>query len=773
MKPPVLLGVLLCFTSSAFALTPVEVPRLENEPVLIDGRLDEPVWQQAAVFSGFYQYLPVDGRKAVDSTRVMVWYSPTAIHFGIEAYETHGEVRATLADRDKIAGDDYIYLVLDTYNDQRQAVLIGVNPLGQQADGILRDSDRGNSFISSGAGSYAVDLSPDFVYESRGQLTDYGFAIEIQVPFKSLRYQSDLVQNWGFNVIRKIQHSGYWSTWTRVLQANASFMAQNGSLQELTDLRRGRVLDISPEVTGTANRFEKNAGWGLDAHDPLGVNVRWGISNNFTLNGTINPDFSQVEADVAQIQFDPRRAVFVPEKRPFFLDGIELFESPTELVYTRRIANPLSAAKITGKTGNTNIAYLSAVDNNEIRISNLDARYFNALRLRQDLSGQNTVGITYTDKVDGSHWNRVAAVDGRVLFSKIYSMTYQTGLSFTGDAGNTVSAPMWRFIASASGRKYGATFSSEGFHGNFNAESGFIQRVGVAQMTFRPRVTWFGEEGATVESFSTGFTLDGTWDYDRFTAGKGPNDRKLHGNTSYRFRGGWSGGTSVFYESFKYPDGLYTDYFIERHENGIPVDTVAYTGVDRLLNLGAWSFINTPQLNTVSGNLFVVAGRDDNFFEWARADIYFITLTLNWNPTDQLRFNFLYNHQHYVRYNDKSTVGIRRVPRLKVEYQITPSIFLRLVGQYDSNFVDELRDNSRTEDPILVLDRETGTYERTAERRINNFRVDWLFSYRPNPGTVLFFGYGSTLTEPQTYRFRDLRRTQDGFFVKLSYLFRV
>ena len=169
----------------------------------------------------------------------------------------------------------------------------------------------------------------------------------------------------------------------------------------------------------------------------------------------------------------------------------------------------------------------------------------------------------------------------------------------------------------------------------------------------------------------------------------------------------------------------------------------------------------------------MVAGRDDNFFEWAPADIFFTTVEINWNPTEQLRFDLLYNHQQYIRADDKSTVGLRRVPRLKVEYQITPSIFLRLVGQYDSNFVDELRDNSRTDDPILILDRDSGEFSRTQERRSNQFRFDWLFSYRPNPGTVLFFGYGSTLSEPRSFRFRELRRTTDGFFLKLSYLFRV
>jgi hypothetical protein len=748
----------------------VPIPRIEGLAVQIDGFLDEEVWNEAALFRDFSLYLPIDGRRAVDSTNVLVWYSPTAIHFGIQAFEIHGEVRATLADRDKIGNDDHVLILLDTYNDRRQAVIIGVNPLGQQADGVLRDSERGDT---GSTGAYSIDLSPDFVYQSRGRVTEYGYEIEVRVPFKSLRYQAAFEQDWGFNVIRKIQHSGYTTTWTQVRQSTASFMAQGGQIMQLTDLRRGLVLDINPELTGSVTRPEGQSAFDTEMQDPLGVNVRWGISNNFTLNGSVNPDFSQVEADVAQLQFDPREAVFFPEKRPFFLDGIELFESPTELVYTRRIANPASAIKFAGKAGRTNVAVLSAVDNRAAHLSDLDARYFNVLRLRQDLRDQSTIGLTYTDKIDGSLWNRVAAVDGRLVFSRDYSVVYQSGLSFTGDGVSRKSAPMWKLVAGASGRRLGLTFLTTGFHPDFEAGSGFINRVGIVRGVLAPRVRWFGIEGATIESFTGGITLDGRWDYDDFEAGHGPNDRKFHINTSYRFRGGWSGNTNIFYESFKYPEELYTDYFVERRKNGVPVDTVAYVGTDRLTNIGFWSELRTPRLSTLSANLFVVAGRDDNFFEWAPADIFFTTVDVNWNPTEQLRFELRYNHQQYIRADDKSTVGLRRVPRLKVEYQMTPFIFLRLVGQYDSNFVDELRDNSRTDDPILILDRESGEFRHTRERRSNRFRVDWLFSFRPNPGTVIFFGYGTSLSEPSSFRFRNLRRTSDGFFLKLSYLLRV
>lgn len=768
-----LLSIVLLSSLSATAQD-VRIPRLELAEIVVDGLLDEPVWSQAAVLTGFRDYVPIDNRPSEDSTHVLVWYSPTAIHFGIRAFESHGQVRATLADRDKIAADDYIQIVLDTYNDRRQAISIGVNPLGQQADGILRDAEQSGGFRNQSSTGFTTDTSPDFRFESRGRLTNDGYEVEISIPFKSLRYQPGFEQDWGFNIIRKIQHSGYTSTWTPVLQGNASFMAQNGTLVGLTDLRRGLVLDINPEITGATNRGPGAAStFDPDVRDPLGLNVRWGISNNMTLNGTVNPDFSQVEADAAQIQFDPREAVFISERRPFFLDGIEQFQSPTNLIYTRRIANPVSAVKLTGKQGALNVAVLSAVDNSARYLSDLDARYFNALRLKRDLSGQNSIGMVYTDKIDGDHWNRVAALDGRLVWSQLWSMSWQGAMSFTSDDGDVVSAPMWRMALAANGRKYGATLTSTGFHGQFNAESGFIQRVDVAQINFVPRRIWFGEENDVLETFTFGLTFDGRWDYDRFTAGNGPNDRKLHFNTGYSLRGGWSGGTSVFYESFKYPEQLYIDYFVELQDNGVPVDTVAYTGTNRLQNLGFWTTLNTPRLNAFSANLFLVGGRDDNFFEWAPADIYFATITLNYNPTDQLRAQLLYNHQHYVRADDKSTVALRRVPRLRLEYQITPAFFVRLVGEYDANFVDELRDNSRTDDPILVLDRSTGIYHRTRERERNVLAFDWLVSYRPAPGTVFFLGYGNTLSEPESFQFRNVTRQQDGLFMKLSYLFRV
>ena len=133
----------------------------------------------------------------------------------------------------------------------------------------------------------------------------------------------------------------------------------------------------------------------------------------------------------------------------------------------------------------------------------------------------------------------------------------------------------------------------------------------------------------------------------------------------------------------------------------------------------------------------------------------------------------LYNAQYYRRFNDNSIVGTHIIPRLKFEYQLSRPIFIRLVGQYDAQHQDSLRDNSRTNLPIFIYDPTTNSYSRAAAYTTNSFRLDWLFSYQPTPGTVFFFGYGNTSTEPMSLRFQALRRTTDDFFVKFSYLWRM
>ncbi len=365
------------------------------------------------MLAGFSRYAPVDGEPADHATDVLVWYSPTAIHFGIRASAPAGTVRATLADRDRIQSDDHVIVFLSTYNDSRQALVFGVNPLGIQLDGAFAEGARGAVATS---GRETPDYSQDFVFQSKGRLTERGYEVEMRIPFKSLRYQSQAQQDWGIHVTRVAPQQGIEDSWAPARRDAASFLAQAGRLKNLTDLRRGLVLDLNPIATSKLDGQSDAAGWGYDASRPeLGMNLRWGITPNLTMNGTVNPDFSQVESDAGQFSFDPRQALFFPEKRPFFLDGIEQFATPNNLIYTRRVAAPIAAAKITGKvSGRTSLAFLSAVDDASLSASGSDHPVFNILRVQQDVGAKSRAALVYTDRIEGNRSNRMIASDARV-----------------------------------------------------------------------------------------------------------------------------------------------------------------------------------------------------------------------------------------------------------------------------------------------------------------------------------------------------------------------
>lgn len=732
--------------------------------VKIDGHLDDAVWRNAVVLTGFSQYAPIDGIPAADSTEVLVTYSDHEMYFGIRAFEAHGAVHATHADRDRISADDHVQLILDTFNDRRRAYSFAVNPLGVQSDGMFAD----------GTGT---DLSPDFQYESKGRLTEYGYEIEVRIPFKSLRYQQTSTQKWGVNVIRRVQHSGHEQTWTAVERGAPSFLAQSGAFDGLTDIKRGLVLDVNPVMTQRTTGARASAAlpnWRYNAENAeVGGNVTWGMTPNLTLNATVNPDFSQVESDVGQVVFDPRQAIAFPEKRPFFLEGGENFSVPNSLIYTRRVVTPEGALKLSGKVGGLSVGVLSAVDGKAAVPGTNDNPVYNLMRLKRDLGAQSNVGIVYTDRVHRGDFNRVAGLDTRLLLGSRYVFNGQVATSFT-KAGNfgADGRPLFDFALTRTGRESGFNAVVEGIHPEFIASSGFISRSGIAHANFTPRRTWFPKQ-SVFESISFSPVLDGTWEWDRFVRGTEPNDIKVNTSTNATLRGGWRATLYTWTESFKYPAYLYTNYYVEqRAPSGAVIDTIPYSGTDRLTNLGVMASVGTPQWRSFSGSLQLIGGQDDNFDEWSSANILYTTLDLDWRPTDRVRVNGRYVEQRTHRKTDGSLVRLRSIPRVKVEYQVSRPLFVRFVGQHDGTKIDALRDDSRTEAPILIRGGD-GKYRVSAPVRRSGFRADWLVSYQPNPGTVVFAGYGASLGSDQFFAPRDLERLNDGLFVKLSYLFRM
>ncbi len=738
--------------------------------VTVDGVLSEPVWQQAAVLTGFSEFSPQDGIPATDSTQVLVWYSPSALYFGIRAFELHGAVHATLADRDKVAADDNVQILLGTFHDHRQAYVFGVNPLGVQMDGTIVEQGQSltGGLTPTLSGRVGPDLSQDFVFSSKGRLTDYGYEIEIRIPLKSLKYQSGDEQSWDLNVVRKVQHSGNEDSWVPAKRASASFLAQSGTLDGLTGLTRGLVLDVNPSVTQKITGAPGPSGWSYGHAAPqLGGSVKWGIANTITLNGAVHPDFAEVESDAGQFVFDPRQALFFPEKRPFFLEGLDQFNTPHNLIYTRRIVKPDIALKLTGKVVGTSIGLLSAADDRNLSASGRDRAVYNVIRAQRDIGGQSRLGIAYTDRVLASDYNRVANVDGRIVFGQVYSTSFQAAESFDKTSGVTRNAPLWEGVLARDGKRFGSRYVLTGISDDFRAKSGFISRPGIVHAGVDHHATWFGERGSTVETLTGDVLLDDTWQYSHFVRRGDAQDKKLHLSGSAGLRGGWNIGVGVYWETFGFDQALYSTYRVLAPTG----DTLPFVGTPRITNRDYVFSLATPQWAKFSANVLYIGGQDENFFEWAQADINLLFLTMSVRPSDRARIDASFNYQDYWRRTDHSLVGRNMIPRVKFEYQITRAIFMRLVGEYDLSENDDLRDETRTFYPLIV-----GSRLGTASRA-RSLHGDYLFSYQPTPGTVLFLGYGSKADgnpeQSRRFKWQPLRRTSDYLFVKCSYLLRM
>jgi hypothetical protein len=300
--------------------------------------------------------------------------------------------------------------------------------------------------------------------------------------------------------------------------------------------------------------------------------------------------------------------------------------------------------------------------------------------------------------------------------------------------------------------------------------------------TLNHTLSHYGKEASFLQRASFDVMLNGNWKYRDFVDGKEMLERKLHLNNNVTLRGGWEGGFSVLVETFGFDSDLYADLFVERAV-GSQVRYEPFVGEPDLGNLDYVLFLRTPNFKSFSAEAQYLWGRDENFFEWTGADIHWINASLNWRPTEQLRVAGTYDAQLYRRASDGSRVGETRIPRLRVEYQLNRTMFVRVVGQYFADYADDLRESDRSDAPLFrrvgdefVRARGFSTVD-DRPKEINELRPEILFSYAPSPGTVLYAGYGGMLSERDAFSFsRDrvagLRRQEDAFFLKLSYLFR-
>ena len=726
-----------------------DIPRLDAS-VQIDGKLDEPAWRQATRLTGFWQYQPVDGRPAEEATEVLAWYAPDAIYFGVIAHDrSPAAIRATVADRDNIDNDDHVVIDLDTFHDRRRAFFFGVNPLGVQSDGVRSEGAGQVSSLVPGS----TDKNPDFTWESKGRITDRGYEIEIRIPFKSLRYPGSGPQSWGFNVTRVVQRTGYTDTWTDVRRANASFLGQEGAIGGLHDLRRGVTVEAQPFVTATANGIRDTLGNGFtreDLNPDAGLNLRLGFTS-YALDATVNPDFSQVESDQGQVTVNERFALFFPEKRPFFLEGIELFGSPQTLVYTRRILDPKAGAKFTGKFGQLGVAHLTVVDQTD----DGDA-WFNITRLRRDFGRNSIAGVTFTNRDQADAHNRVLAGDFRYVWS-LYYVQLQYGASWTSDAlRSRRTAPIWQAEYDRTGRSWGFNYLLNGLGAEFDDQAGFVNRLrsNVVNGHAFNRFTLYGARGAGLENLTVFFGPERTWLYDKFGFEPGLEGDEMF-DATFQLRGGWALNGHVERDFVNFQDSTFAAYTIGSATGPAYRPASDFSGFVWLAK------VTTPTWRRLGANVSYRRGRSAIFQEGTTGSARLLTGEVDLRPTSTIRITATGTAFRLFRL-DGTEFARSIIPRLKVEYQPNRALFFRVIGEYRSERRAALLDPT-TGDSLLIA----GAPQPATD--FNGLRLDLLASFEPTPGTVAFLGYGSSLETDEEFNWSRLRRVSDGFFVKLAY----
>ena len=728
------------------------IPRIDAQ-IAIDGRLDEPAWSQATRLTGFSEYRPVDSQPASEQTEVLIFYSPSALHVAIIAHDSvPGSIRATVADRDNISQNDWVRIFLDTFSDRRRAFVFGVNPLGAQEDGVQTEG----AFNAGSMFGGTVDLNPDYQFDSKGQVTPAGYIVEVRIPFKSLRYPGSGPQRWGINISRKTQRTGREDTWTDARRI-ASFLGQAGTMEGLRDLQRGVVTEIQPFVTGSSNGALAGAGrFARDKTDiSPGANVRLGFTN-MSVDATVNPDFSQVESDASQVTVNERFALFFPEKRPFFLEGIELFATPNQLVYTRRIVDPIVGGKLTGKVGRTGVAVLSASD------TTADGHaWVNVARLRQDFGSDSLAGLTFTDRESAGAFNRVVAADARWVFGRLYYLLGQVGGSWTERNGMINSSPMWQAEFDRTARRWGFNYKLVGFGESFETQSGYVPRNDMVEFHASNRFTYYGQRGAWLENLTAFFGPTRIWRYASFGR-TGAIEGSDQSHMTAQLRGGWQLSARVSRDFVQFQPAMYQAYAVQQPSGA----TSVFATPDGVTNWGGTYSVTTPVYQKVNAKVEVRRAGTAIFAEASNGHETRVTTTLGLRPTASARIDLSLVASRIERDRDRVEFARTTIPRIKLEYQPNRSLFFRLITEYRSERRVALQDPT-TGLPLLVSGSIAGP------QRVDGLRIDWLISYEPTPGTVAFFGYGSSLARDlvpdPTAR---LERTSDGFFVKLAYMFR-
>jgi hypothetical protein len=471
------------FTAPSPGPAPTAAPdRVAIAPV-IDGSLDDAAWSQP-LFSGMFKtYNPTYGDTLPQKTTIWMAYDEKAVYFAFRCDDAEPDkIKTSTSQRDRIFADDWIGVSLDALGNRQSAIELIVNPNGIQADLL-------NSPVSG------EDAAPDYVWQSAGRLTTSGYQVEIAVPLRSLRFKSGSEVPMNVMFIRRVSRSGIGGAWP-------GFGPEDGLLNQhmtvvLRDLKAPAFLELLPSATYSSRAVRLNpSSWGkADNHADFGIGVKYGLTSSLIADVTFNPDFSQVESDAFQVEVNRRYPVFYSEKRPFFMEGMEIFDfslipegQMQTAVHTRRIADPLWGAKLTGTAGGTTLGVLAAGDESPgrpwddgVNPNQGRSAAVGIARFKRGLGGENYVGGLYSGRTFADASSHAAGLDAQFRFSGGHQATFSVleSRSVESDSAEERNASAVNAMYYFSSRHLEAGTAFQHMGSGFDMPSAFIRRSGI------------------------------------------------------------------------------------------------------------------------------------------------------------------------------------------------------------------------------------------------------------------------------------------------------
>jgi hypothetical protein len=709
-----------------------DLPRISGA-VNIDGNLDDLAWLKALQIEVNIETNPGENIPAKVKTVAYLMEDGVNLYIAFDARDPNPKaIRAFLRDRDSAYNDDFVGVVIDSYNDERRAFEFFSNPLGAQMDLTNDDVNK------------REDDSWNAIWDSAGVITEAGYIVEMEIPLNQLRFPAaDGKQTWGIDVLRMYPRDSRMRIGATPLDREINcYLCQVGKIQGFENVEPGRDLEIVPTITASKNdTLDDPVVDSLESGDAdaeAGLSVRWGITPDMTANLAINPDFSQIEADVAQLDVNNQFALFFPETRPFFLEGSDYFSTPIQAVFTRTVADPAFGAKLTGKRGNntfgafatedeiTNLIFPGAFgsDSESLEISNTAF----VGRYNRSFGQASSVGALVTARSGDDYHNYVGGLDGRWKINdhhELKAQFLQSETEYPDQVADDFDQPTDAFTGSAAQLQYNyesrnwfAYATHEMRDKGFRADSGFVTRVDYDQQTIGLGHIWHSEEG----DWWNRMRLNGDYDIAHDDQG-----RLLEEEVEAYF------GISGPLQSYLEFGGLSRDVLFDDvmfHENKISL----YTEMKPIggLYFGIWARVG-DQIdfdNTVLGDEIRLQPR------------------VEWNVNQNLLLRL---QSSLVTLDSKEGPNIfdAQVHDLRATWQFSVRSFIRFSVQY--------QDVERNQDMYIEP---VDTHTRDVGRQL-------LYSYKLNPQTVFFLGYSDSHVDDDDLE--SLTITDRTLFMKIGY----